>query len=218
MRPQFDLYTVQLLASRLCHDLVGQVGAINNGIELGSDPKAGMDREAMSLVATTARDLAERLQFFRVAFGLAKGAVGTTEAAGQLLTASVIGHKNRLLWPEAAEPIPLPFGGQALKLLLNMVVMAGDCLLRGGDIEVFIEEGGQEQVTLTVTAAGDRVRIDEALLVALEPDVGVDALTPRSVHGFYAAQIARFLGGELSADYPQDGMIALRATVASVGD
>lgn len=59
----------QSLASRLCHDLISPVGAVNSGIELltefGDDP----DGESMQLIATSAKTASEKLQFFRIAYG-----------------------------------------------------------------------------------------------------------------------------------------------------
>ena len=63
-----------LLCSRLCHDLVGPVGAITNGVELlvdESDPE--MQRRCLDLVADSARQTANKLKFFRLAFGAAGG-------------------------------------------------------------------------------------------------------------------------------------------------
>ena len=54
-----DLRAVELLASRLCHDLVSPVGAVNNGVELlvemGPDDEAERER----LIARYARAEAE---------------------------------------------------------------------------------------------------------------------------------------------------------------
>ncbi|SFE23572.1 histidine phosphotransferase family protein [Roseivivax sediminis] len=67
----------QLIGSRICHDLISPVGAINNGVELLS-MTAGMppDPEEMSLIETSARAAAARIKLFRIAFG----AAGTEEA------------------------------------------------------------------------------------------------------------------------------------------
>ena len=69
MEPRIELRVAELLASRLCHDLISPVGAVNSGIELmtefGDDP----DGESMQLVATSAKTASEKLQFFRIAYG-----------------------------------------------------------------------------------------------------------------------------------------------------
>ncbi|MBM3540521.1 MAG: hypothetical protein FJX51_00610 [Alphaproteobacteria bacterium] len=64
-----DLRAVELLCSRLCHDLVSPVGAISNGVELLTE--MGPDEEALALVGQSAQAAATRLKFYRVAYGAA---------------------------------------------------------------------------------------------------------------------------------------------------
>ena len=63
-----------LLCSRLCHDLLSPVGAINNGLELLADETDPEMRErCLDLLAESARASANKLKFFRLAFGAAGG-------------------------------------------------------------------------------------------------------------------------------------------------
>jgi histidine phosphotransferase ChpT len=214
MAVAFNLRLVQLLNARICHDLAGPIGAISNGLELMCEMGAAEDgeNEALDLVRISAKQVSDRLMFMRVAFGLATGMVRTLRDARSLLTPAVIGERTKLIWPEAETGLPWGYGDQSVKLLLIMIELAGGCLIRGGDVEVFVE-GGDGTVELTVTAQGAGVRMDEGVLAAmaaLEPN---DALTPRTVHGYFAAQLARAQQGELTADYPEPEMIAFRARI-----
>ena len=58
---QIDMRVLELLASRLCHDIVGPVGAVSNGMEMLEDDEFGMADEAMKLASVSARlaELAE---------------------------------------------------------------------------------------------------------------------------------------------------------------
>ena len=48
MQQTIDIRVLELLASRLCHDLVGPVGAVNNGLELlVEDDEMGLADEAV---------------------------------------------------------------------------------------------------------------------------------------------------------------------------
>src|SRR4051812_45035105 len=63
-----------LLCSRLCHDLMSPVGALNNGIELLADETdPDMREKCLELLADSARASANKLKFFRLAFGAAGG-------------------------------------------------------------------------------------------------------------------------------------------------
>ncbi|RUV56051.1 histidine phosphotransferase, partial [Mesorhizobium sp. M5C.F.Ca.IN.020.29.1.1] len=73
-----ELFTVSapdlaaLLCSRVCHDIISPVGAINNGLELLDE--GGADEDAMKLIRQSARNASARLQFARIAFGAAGSA------------------------------------------------------------------------------------------------------------------------------------------------
>jgi histidine phosphotransferase ChpT len=208
----FDLRVVHLLHSRVLHDLAGPVGAISNGLELAKESGGALDADAMQLVAMSARDLSERVRFYRVAFGLAPGAIKTLREGRDLLTAAVIGPRNKIVWPEADGPAAWPFGDESLKLLLNMIALGGESLPRGGSIEVFVEPG-QQQLKFTIVAQGQGVRVEENTLAAMMGTAALDQLSPRSVHGYFVARIAEAMGGRLTLDYPQPGMLAHRVTL-----
>src|SRR3546814_2401961 len=63
-----------LLCSRLCHDLLSPVGALNNGLELMADETdPEMRQRCLDLLADSAKTSANKLKFFRLAFGSAGG-------------------------------------------------------------------------------------------------------------------------------------------------
>ena len=69
-----DLKLASLMSSKLCHDVIGPIGAVCNGIELVSDDgNEDMRAEALKLVNESAGEASARLQFYRLAFGLAGG-------------------------------------------------------------------------------------------------------------------------------------------------
>ncbi|HMU22649.1 MAG TPA: histidine phosphotransferase, partial [Sphingorhabdus sp.] len=69
-----DIDLAALLCSRLCHDLLSPVGAMNNGLELLADEHdPEMRKRCMDLLAESAKSAADKLKFFRLAFGAAGG-------------------------------------------------------------------------------------------------------------------------------------------------
>ena len=68
------LELASLIASRLCHDMLSPVGALNNGLELLADEKdPEMRKHCFALLEQSARISADKLRFFRLAFGAAGG-------------------------------------------------------------------------------------------------------------------------------------------------
>src|SRR4051812_22303751 len=58
-----------LMVSRVCHDLVGPLGAVVNGLEVLEDERdATMREDALKLVASSANQALARIQFMRIAF------------------------------------------------------------------------------------------------------------------------------------------------------
>src|SRR4051795_14548 len=132
-----------LLCSRLCHDLMSPVGALNNGIELLADEDdPDMREKCLELLEDSARASANKLKFFRLAFG-AGGGFGEEVDTGEAQAAleGVFGAERRIELGWLIEGGKLPKG--AVKLLLNVALLAGDALVRGGGLDVGGEEGDE---------------------------------------------------------------------------
>ena len=80
-----------LLCSRVCHDIISPVGAINNGLELLDE--GGADEDAMKLIRQSARNASARLQFARIAFGAA-GSAGMMIDTGDAESVAIAFLKN----------------------------------------------------------------------------------------------------------------------------
>ncbi|RMD62014.1 MAG: histidine phosphotransferase [Alphaproteobacteria bacterium] len=197
MEPQIDLRVAELLASRLCHDLVGPVGAVGNGLELLEDEIGDMAGDALALAAQSAARAATTLQFFRFAYGMAGSRLdgGVTELR-DLADRFLAKDRVALDWKVDALPDGAP---QDLgKVILNLVLMALDSLVGGGTVRVAIEAGpGEEGRQLVVEAHGDRAELREEIALALGDDVAVGDLTPRNAHVYFTRLLARRLGSDL---------------------
>src|SRR3954470_12822227 len=133
-----------LLCSRLCHDLMSPIGALNNGIELlAEETDPDMREKCLELLGDSARASADKLKFFRLAFGAAGGfgeEIDTHEA--ELALEGLFGSERRieLGWAVGEEKLPK----DAVKLLLNLAMIAGDALVRGGRLDVGAEAQADE--------------------------------------------------------------------------
>lgn len=191
-----------LLCSRLCHDLLSPVGALNNGIELLADEHdPEMRARCLELLAESARASANKLKFFRLAFGAAGGfgdAVDTREARTAI--EGLFGAEGRIqLGWMVAEPA-LPKG--AIKILLNLALIAGDALVRGGRLDI-AAEGGE----IVVRAEGPRLVLDPELRTALLGEVGEELVTPRAAAAWLVHVLARDQGGEIMVSEPEAGVL-----------
>src|SRR5580704_8170775 len=79
-----DVDFASFLVSRVCHDLVGPMGAVVNGLEVLEDERdAAMRADALKIVSSSAEQALARLQFLRIAFGAA-GSVGAELDLGEV--------------------------------------------------------------------------------------------------------------------------------------
>lgn len=215
-----DARISELLASRLCHELVAPVGAVGNGIELIEEFDESMRDEAMALIATSAREASVRLQFYRMAYGFAGrqslGALAEVRGLADARFEAV--ERVSLAWPPGADggdsATALQDGGG--KLLLNMIDVGVDCLPKGGVVGVEATPGTQG-LALVVSAQGEGARLEPEARIALAADVAIDELSPRTVHTFFTARLAESLGGELTVEDGGDDVAIVRATLAPSG-
>ncbi len=210
---QIDMRVAELLASRLCHDLVGPIGAVNNGMELLEDEDLGMSEDAIQLSASSARQAANLLQFYRLAYGMAGGRIGDDFGDLQALAAGFLAStKTTLEWAagQPAQDTPEGLG----KLLLNLIVLGEECLPRGGTLGIALSDGAAG-LEVAVTANGTGARLREESQPVLADDVAIEELTPRNVHGYFTRLLAQRMGSDLIIDSP--GADRLRLSVSLAG-
>jgi histidine phosphotransferase ChpT len=201
-----------LLCSRLCHDLMSPVGALNNGIELLADETdPDMREKCLELLADSARASANKLKFFRLAFGAAGGfgeAVDTHEAQAAL--EGLFGPERRIELGWAIADSKLPKG--AVKLLLNLSLLAGDALVRGGRLDVGAETQG-DQLELAVRAEGPRILLDPVLRETLATGGAGGVVEPRAAAAWLAHSLAADGGGTIRLSDPTDEVLMIGATL-----
>ena len=198
------------LCSRLCHDLLSPVGAIANGLELLADETdPAMRANCVELIEQSARISADKLKFFRLAYGAAGGFDELVEtAAPRALIEALVAANERveLDWSVGAAKLPKP----AVKLLLNFAQMGLDALIRGGTLTIGAELGDAAEIV--VRASGQRVVFDAGIGRALDGDLGEDGLTSRTAPAYLLHRIAADGGGGMQHRH-EDGALLLGAVL-----
>lgn len=195
-----DQRIAELLCSRLCHELVAGIAAINNGVELITEIDSSMMDEALELIGSSARQSSGRLQFYRMAYGLAgnEALKGISEVRD--LVEKLVAGDDRIAAEVRESDANTPLGPGWGKLLLNLFVFGVDCLPRGGKVTYGLADGSQ----LTVVAAGDGARIPGRYEGFPDPGIRSDDVTALNVHAYYTAVLAKTVGGGLRLDLGED--------------
>ncbi|HEX7781860.1 MAG TPA: histidine phosphotransferase family protein [Sphingobium sp.] len=201
-----------LLCSRLCHDLLSPVGALNNGLELMADETdPEMRQRCLGLLGDSARTSANKLKFFRLAFGSA-GGYGDTVPAHEVRTAieGMYAAAGRVTvnWMIAEESLAkLP-----AKILLNLALIAGDALVRGGQLDIGAERR-DSVVEIVVRAEGPKIVLDPELRAALGGKTPSADITSRSAAAWMVHVLVGGAKGHIMLSDPADPVLLFGASL-----
>ena len=181
---------LELIASRICHDLVSPVGAISNGVELINEMGEDAGEEAMQLIAASARQASVRLKNFRLCYG----AAGTDKNLGlkdikdtfidQIATARVTAEFESDLGVKFSMP---PRG--MFKVLLNVLILAEESCHGEGKISVTTVDANK---AIKVTVTGNNAALRDGAEPALKGETTPDNLDARSIHAYMTGKFAAF--------------------------
>jgi histidine phosphotransferase ChpT len=204
-----DLRLLELIAARMCHDLVGPVGASVNGAELLAEGEAA-DVEVVRLIGQSARQASRRLQVFRAIYGTPGALSGGAPfaQAGQLLGAMLEGEKAALDW-RVDSACEAESGRVGARIALLLALAGVEALPRGGTVRATGTVGGG-RATLEATAIGQGAKIAEDMAAAFAGRTALAQLTPKAAPWELARRLARAAGGGIDVGSGQEGPI-LRA-------
>lgn len=203
---------LELLASRICHDLISPVGAVNNGVEFLEEMGADAGAEAIQLIAHSARQASVRLQAFRICYGaggrdgnikpedIKKAFEALTEADGKIAQ-SWDPHAN-LGFSER------PTG--YCKILMGVMMLGAECLPKGGIIKV--KPGSGEETLIFAEGQDAIVRdgVEDAIALKSDPET----LDPRLVHPYAICTLAASYGFKVKVAEKETGRVVLSLTRA----
>jgi histidine phosphotransferase ChpT len=195
-----------LLCSRVCHDLISPAGAIVNGLEVLEEKDSDEETKtfALDLIKRSARTASARLQFCRLAFGAAGSANAQIDLgnAQAMARGFIEDDKTKLTWnlPHALLP------KNRVKLLLNMLIIAGQTIPRGGTLTVD-PVGEAETMGFRISASGLNARIPHAVPALLEGISENGSIDAHAVQPFYAGLLARACGLKVNLTTEGDAII-----------
>lgn len=203
-----DMRILELLASKICHDLVSPVGAINNGVELIDDIGADVAEEAMALIRNSATQASLRLRLFRLAYGRAGADTNLTfKDVRETLEGHFQSSKIKIHFMPEFPAQPLAERSGALRCLINLAILAEESLVYGGEIHCTASTEFSGGGALMVS--GRNAGLSAAALQALSEQVEIEAVTPRTVHAYLTGKFLALHQFRYQIQTPQDGVMTI---------
>ncbi|MBR1756356.1 MAG: hypothetical protein IJ738_02170 [Alphaproteobacteria bacterium] len=159
----------ELVCTRISHDLIGNIGAMNNVLEMLAEANGQMEPDDLKLMETAAQTLSARQQFFRLTFGVDGG-----EIAAEKLQKICREYLHTL--GNRSFPIDFEcnnFSSQVAKVLCLCLMIGAEVCLRGGHIKVNIGRKVVMEVVSQNPLAAGKIKTYEQILAGVEPEENV---------------------------------------------
>ena len=200
--PTIDLRILEILTSKVCHDLISPIGAVNNGVEFMQEMGVEDAGDAVDLIAFSAQQASAKLTAYRMAYG-AGGADNSIKPEDVYnIIQDIVGAEDKIAqdWDKDApiglnqETFERPTG--FAKILICALLLAMDCLPKGGTLGVEAEGDND----FTVIATGENAAFREGTHNALTLAVSSEVLEPKNVHSYVMGLLADQYGFTVSLD------------------
>ncbi len=196
MTSPISLCLAEVLTSRLCHDLIAPIGAINTGLELFSETPSGHlteSKEILNLILHSSQTASARVSFFRAAFGKS-GDTLTLGDARDLLENYLIRSKLTTHW-QAPFQSDLTLKGWG-RLLLNATLWMSECAPRGGDLHISFSS--ENPFLLSLLLKAEPILLHQGTLEILKGEASLQDLTPRTAPCYLLHLLAEEKKGRLT--------------------
>lgn len=209
MNPQtIDATVLEILASRICHDLISPVGAVNNGVEfLQEDMGTGDTSDAIGLISMSAQSAGARLQAFRLAYGTGGRDSTVKPSDVHKVFENLVVPEGKITQEWNAETL---YAGATLeegfcKLLMCTLILAQEALPKGGIVRV-TRTSDDTLVSAEGIDAAIRPQVDKAL----ERKLDISVIEPRLVHPYVIGILAAQYGFSITVAHQNPGKIAFK--------
>jgi histidine phosphotransferase ChpT len=178
-----ELRMAELLCTRLCHDLTGPIGAVNNGAEFLSEEGFNMQGQAVDLIVSAAFSAVTRLQFYRFAYGKVKDHGEANLADKQKLAMDFFADgKISLDWPDShTDSAGISISIKMSRLIYNLLIIASGVLIRGGAVSVRIGQDASGHKQVSVSAKGPGLKWEPEMDKIFAGTFDPEELSPRNV-------------------------------------
>ena len=144
----------ELICTRISHDLIGNIGATSNAVELMEDGDMDILEDVKNILKTSSFNLLARMKFFRLTFGLDNKNLEDIPLVKQIANdyLSSLGSYTSSITLDFSIETP-----SYIKSALTLLMICADLIIRDGSIKIFNQSN---QIFATVSKQ-QRLSIDK---------------------------------------------------------
>ncbi len=199
MSTQIELKIMELLTSKVCHDLISPIGAINNGMEFVEEMGADAGEEVFDLIGFSAHQASAKLQAYRMAYGVGGGDTSIKPEDVHKAIQAMVEKDGKITqdWDPYAPLGPEERPGGFAKMLVCGFLLAIDSLPKGGKISAANDESGIIVITATGENCNPRNDMESCLALSFDQD----QLEPKHIHATVTALAAKAYGYDVTLEH-----------------
>jgi len=198
----------QFIATKLCHDLAGTLGAISNSVEFIDSPNQEMKTMALDLVKSSSAESVSRLIFFRQTYGIAKGSgEANLDELKKIASDYLKNTKSKITFPEKYFHVPGVYVSTNIgKLLLCLIQHSYNNLIHGGEISVSIKKEAKTSLIL-ITALGTSPKIEEEKIDIIQGNYKTYEPNAQNCLAYFASMFAKDHNASIKIDTSQKNQV-----------
>ena len=125
----------QIICTRISHDLIGNIGAVSNAVELLEEGDMDFMDDIKSILQVSSEVLSSRLKFFRMAYGLDNSNISNQEIIKEVSEKYLKSIGNQKDYPVKLNMSLQNADSYGRMSMLGIMVMS-DIIIKGGEITV----------------------------------------------------------------------------------
>ena len=188
---------IELMTSKMFHDLAGPVGATFNSVEFLDEENNNIREKALSIIKSSTQESIIRLKFFRQVYGTFNDEEVYLNNYTQLAEEFLANTKLKIEWQLSDTPI----SGMLTKGILNFLIIAIGVLIHGGLITV-----KQIEKNFIISFKAENFTFSEDTKLLLEGDISFVPLTSSNIQIYYTHLMLEEAKAKLNIKTSSDGV------------
>lgn len=204
---------LELLASKICHDLISPIGAVSNGLEIMEELGADSGDEVTDLISFSASQANAKLRMLRMAYGLGGADSSIKHEEVHAIFEDYLKGEQRLSqdWDPHAD-LGISSCDGLPKIFMCCLILISEALPKGGVIQVESDNDN----AMIISGKGENARFRDGYPEALNTTLLLDNLDPKLIHPYVTGLSARRYNFEITPNTQENDFISLRIKSSNV--